>query len=56
MAQSLNFEFSVWHAHRALWGLYLDIQVSLARFHESIYFAALIEANIYESDASRYFY
>lgn len=27
VAQSLNFEFSVWHAHRALWGIYLDVQV-----------------------------
>ncbi|KAH8120098.1 cyclin-like protein [Phellopilus nigrolimitatus] len=26
IAQSLNFEFSVWHAHRALWGIFLDIQ------------------------------
>jgi cyclin H len=28
VAQSLNFEFVVWHAHRALWGIYLDVQVS----------------------------
>ena len=27
VAQSLNFEFAVWHAHRALWGLWLDLQV-----------------------------
>ncbi|KZV92240.1 cyclin-like protein [Exidia glandulosa HHB12029] len=26
VAQSLNFEFAVWHAHRALWGLFLDMQ------------------------------
>ncbi|GBE78327.1 Cyclin mcs2 [Sparassis crispa] len=26
VAQSLGFDFAVWHAHRALWGLYLDIQ------------------------------
>ncbi|CAE6418887.1 unnamed protein product [Rhizoctonia solani] len=26
VAQSLNFEFSVWHAHRALWGIVLDVQ------------------------------
>jgi len=26
VAQSLDFEFTVWHAHRALWGLYLDLQ------------------------------
>lgn len=27
VAQSLGFEFVVWHAYRALWGIYLDIQV-----------------------------
>jgi cyclin H len=27
VAQSLNFEFAVWHAHRSLWGIWLDIQV-----------------------------
>jgi cyclin H len=27
VAQSLNFEFTVWHAHRALWGIWLDLQV-----------------------------
>jgi cyclin H len=26
VAQSLSFEFAVWHAHRALWGIYLDLQ------------------------------
>ncbi|KAH9486787.1 Cyclin mcs2 [Psilocybe cubensis] len=26
VAQSLGFEFAVWHAHRALWGIWLDIQ------------------------------
>ncbi|KAI5122558.1 hypothetical protein M0805_004777 [Coniferiporia weirii] len=26
IAQSLNFEFNVWHAYRALWGIYLDVQ------------------------------
>jgi len=26
VAQSLAFEFAVWHAHRALWGIWLDIQ------------------------------
>ncbi|KIY45448.1 cyclin-like protein [Fistulina hepatica ATCC 64428] len=26
VAQSLGFEFTVWHAHRALWGLWLDLQ------------------------------
>jgi len=29
IAQSLNFEFTVWHAHRALWGIWLDLQVSI---------------------------
>jgi cyclin H len=28
VAQSLGFEFSVWHSHRALWGIWLDLQVS----------------------------
>lgn len=27
VAQSLGFDFAVWHAHRALWGLWLDLQV-----------------------------
>jgi len=26
VAQSLNFEFAIWHSHRALWGLWLDLQ------------------------------
>ncbi|KAI0815147.1 cyclin-like protein [Irpex lacteus] len=26
VAQSLGFDFAVWHAHRALWGLWLDMQ------------------------------
>ncbi|KAG9314491.1 cyclin-like protein [Chiua virens] len=26
VAQSLSFEFAVWHSHRALWGLWLDLQ------------------------------
>ncbi|KAF9458205.1 cyclin-like protein [Collybia nuda] len=26
VAQSLGFEFSVWHPHRALWGMWLDLQ------------------------------
>lgn len=29
VAQSLNFEFTVWHAHRSLWGIWLDIQVHM---------------------------
>lgn len=28
VSQSLNFEFAVWHAHRALWGIWLDLQVT----------------------------
>ena len=27
MAQSLGFDFAVWHSHRALWGIWLDVQV-----------------------------
>jgi hypothetical protein len=30
LAQSLSFEFAVWHAHRSMWGLWLDLQVSLS--------------------------
>ncbi|QRV76383.1 Cyclin, C-terminal domain [Ceratobasidium sp. AG-Ba] len=26
VAQSLSFEFTVWHAHKALWGIALDLQ------------------------------
>ncbi|KAJ6627126.1 cyclin-like protein [Mycena sp. CBHHK59/15] len=26
VAQSLGFEFAAWHAHRALWGIWLDLQ------------------------------
>ncbi|KAH0838423.1 cyclin-like protein [Lanmaoa asiatica] len=26
VAQSLSFDFAVWHSHRALWGLWLDLQ------------------------------
>ncbi|KAI0318498.1 cyclin-like protein [Amylostereum chailletii] len=26
VAQSLAFEFAIWHTHRALWGLWLDVQ------------------------------
>jgi len=26
VAQSLGFDFTVWHAHRALWGIWLDVQ------------------------------
>ena len=47
MAQSLGFEFAVWHSHRALWGIWLDLQVSyslmcfadvslLIYFHQSL--------------------
>ncbi|KAL5518759.1 hypothetical protein ACEPAH_442 [Sanghuangporus vaninii] len=39
VAQSLNFEFKIWHAHRALWGIYLDIQnlpdLSLEKLQET---------------------
>ncbi|KAF8898587.1 cyclin-like protein [Infundibulicybe gibba] len=26
VAQSLGFEFAIWHSHRALWGIWLDLQ------------------------------
>ncbi|KAJ8494883.1 hypothetical protein ONZ51_g2003 [Trametes cubensis] len=26
VAQSLGFDFAVWHSHRALWGIWLDVQ------------------------------
>ncbi|KZT06844.1 cyclin-like protein [Laetiporus sulphureus 93-53] len=29
VAQSLGFDFAVWHPHRALWGLWLDVQQTL---------------------------
>ncbi|KAF8167958.1 cyclin-like protein [Crassisporium funariophilum] len=35
VAQSLGFEFAVWHAHRALWGIWLDIQ-SLPGYSENL--------------------
>lgn len=40
VAQSLGFEFAVWHSHRALWGIWLDLQVSssLRRGSLLIYF------------------
>lgn len=39
VAQSLGFEFAVWHAHRALWGIWLDIQVCLLQIlHEFFLF------------------
>ncbi|KAG8951612.1 hypothetical protein FRC04_005899 [Tulasnella sp. 424] len=34
VAQSLRFEFTVWHAHRALWGIWLDAQ-SLSTFNQA---------------------
>ncbi|THU91760.1 cyclin-like protein [Dendrothele bispora CBS 962.96] len=47
VAQSLGFEFSVWHAHRALWGIWLDIQAldgvptDFAKTQTSLYDTAL---------------
>ena len=32
VAQSLSFDFAVWHPHRALWGIWLDVQVGLNLF------------------------
>lgn len=37
IAQSLGFEFAVWHAHRALWGLRLDMEVRFSRGFSLIY-------------------
>jgi cyclin H len=36
VAQSLGFEFAVWHAHRALWGIWLDIQVCAFQYSMTI--------------------
>ncbi|KAF6766339.1 cyclin-like protein [Ephemerocybe angulata] len=44
VAQSLSFEFSVWHAHRALWGIWLDVQTlpdSTVKLSPDIYNSAL---------------
>jgi cyclin H len=44
VAQSLGFEFVVWHAHRALWGIWLDIQglpSAPADYTQDIYDAAM---------------
>ncbi|KAG6879743.1 hypothetical protein C0992_012346 [Termitomyces sp. T32_za158] len=43
VAQSLGFEFAVWHAHRALWGIILDMQNHLGSLpdHRSLYESAL---------------
>ncbi|KAI0307791.1 cyclin-like protein [Multifurca ochricompacta] len=35
VAQSLAFEFAVWHAHRAFWGIWLD-EISQAPPHEQL--------------------
>ncbi|KAH7880566.1 cyclin-like protein [Lentinula edodes] len=48
VAQSLAFEFAVWHTHRALWGIWLDIQnlsdslPDISKTQGSIYESALI--------------
>jgi len=36
LAQSLRFEFAVWHAHRALWGILLDMQTLPDVSHDAI--------------------
>ncbi|KAJ7293381.1 cyclin-like protein [Mycena rebaudengoi] len=47
VAQSLGFEFAVWHAHRALWGIWLDLQNApdappgRAASHSDVYDSAL---------------
>lgn len=34
VAQSLEFEFAIWHSHRALWGICLDVQVRTVPFYK----------------------
>ncbi|PFH54611.1 hypothetical protein AMATHDRAFT_72391 [Amanita thiersii Skay4041] len=49
VAQSLGFEFAVWHAHRALWGIWLDIQV---RFLKNMFFNSLTIIKNYATDST----
>ena len=37
VAQSLGFDFAVWHPHRALWGIWLDVQVGLNLTYDPIH-------------------
>lgn len=48
VSQSLNFEFSVWHAYTAFWGLWLDLQSmpdSPESPEQAIYIAAVEQIN-----------
>ncbi|KAF4623068.1 hypothetical protein D9613_001932 [Agrocybe pediades] len=36
VAQSLGFEFAVWHAHRALWGIWLDMQANSSMYDKAL--------------------
>lgn len=40
VAQSLGFDFAVWHPHRALWGAWLDLQVSEVRKFLAVIFGS----------------
>lgn len=53
VAQSLNFEFAVWHAHRALWGLWLDLQ-SLPDVTESLRSLEVYETALKHVRVSRF--
>ncbi|KIM67175.1 hypothetical protein SCLCIDRAFT_108940 [Scleroderma citrinum Foug A] len=53
VAQSLNFEFAVWHAHRALWGLWLDLQ-SLPDITEALRPPQVYEIALKHVRASRF--
>lgn len=57
VAQSLNFEFAIWHAHRSLWGIWLEIQVhetALLELTELIFFVLQKLQGINELDATLY--
>ncbi|KAH9937569.1 cyclin-like protein [Fomitopsis serialis] len=45
VAQSLGFDFAVWHAHRALWGMSLDVQAIPETTREEVHRAYQIALN-----------
>ncbi|KAH7883723.1 cyclin-like protein [Phlebopus sp. FC_14] len=53
VAQSLGFEFAVWHAHRALWGVWLDLQ-SLSNISEDLRPQGVYEVALKHVRASRF--
>ncbi|KAH7915381.1 cyclin-like protein [Hygrophoropsis aurantiaca] len=53
VAQSLGFEFAVWHAHRALWGIWLDLQ-SLTDLPEDLRPQDIYEIALKHVRASRF--